>query len=55
MNGIVCKDDENTVTTTSCQEFEGCTGASEDIDAIMIPRLLCEKGQNGKLFQTELK
>ena len=44
-NGIVCIHDDNTVTTTSCQEYEGCTGTTKEIDGVMNPRLLCEKGK----------
>ena len=45
-NGIICKDEMNTVTTTSCQESEGCIGATEEINAVMVTRLLCEKGES---------
>ena len=45
-NGIVCIHDDNTVTTTSCQEYEGCTGTTKQIDGVMNPRLLCEKGKS---------
>ena len=33
----------------SCLESEGCVGATTEIDAVMIPRLLCEKGQINRL------
>ena len=45
-NGIVCVHDNNTHTTTSCEQSEGCIGTTKAKNTLMNPRLLCEKGNN---------
>ena len=45
-NGIVCMHDNNTHTTTSCEQSEGCIGTTKAKNALMNPRLLCEKGNH---------
>ena len=49
-NGIICKNRQGDVNATSCEIGEGCTGATNETNAVRDPKFLCEKGTTNIKF-----